>query len=262
MALQNPQLYARHIIRTAGSANLTSSVAAAAGFPITRLLDDQAKRLFKFSTSAANHTVTIDQTAAPLLCDAIIIPAGHNLGGEVIEVRSSADPASWPGTLRKSFTAAAGTGIILNEFSAFTADHIRIQFTGTGQFEFGELVLTLILALVLGPVPRFSDFAEPNFGQARMLSGEVFRNIRGSAQRAIEIEWNRLGFVDQLKLDLLASESQNGVLPVYFRSPYDDKADIPVRIIDGLIRREQDSPNPGGTGMEETLTLRLREALE
>lgn len=261
MAFQTPRIYSRHILRAAGSGNITSS-AVAAGFPLARLLDDQTKRLFKFNAAAANQHVTVDQTAAPLECDNLTIPAGHNLGGATLEVRSSADPASWPGTLRATKTVSAGSALIWRDFSAFTADHIRVQIVTSGQWQFGELVLSNLNAFTLGPKPRFVDSIVSNFGQARMLSGEVFRNIRGSAQRVIEIEWTRLDSTVQADIDAIASDTQNGVLPIYIGSPYDDKVRLPVRIVEGLIRREQDSPNPAGIGIEETLILRMREALE
>lgn len=261
MAFQTPRIYSRHILRAAGSGNITSS-AVAAGFPLARLLDDQTKRLFKFNAAAANQHVTVDQTAAPLECDNLTIPAGHNLGGATLEVRSSADPASWPGTLKATLNIAAGSALTFRDFSAFTADHIRIQIVTSGQWQFGELILSKLHAFTLGPKPPFVDTVEPNFGQADMLSREVFRNIRGSAQRLLEIEWGRLDSTVQAEIDLIASDTQNGVLPIYIGSPYDDKDRIPVRIVDGLIRREQDSPNPAGTGIDERLILKMREALE
>lgn len=260
MAFQTPTISSRHVLRAAGSANVTTSVAAAVGFPVTRLFDDQTRRLFKFSTDAVNHFVTVDQSAAPLAIDNLTIPAGHNLDGIQIEIRSVAALPFSPGTLRQTFTPS-GTGVISRDFGSFTDNFIRIVFLTTGEHEFGELVLTQRRSLALGPNPRFVDTVQPNFGQTRMLSGEVFRNVRGSAQRMIRIEWDRLDATAQAILDDIASETLDGVLPVWLESPYDNLLRIPVRIVSGL-RREQDSPNPTGTGIEERLVLEMREALE
>ncbi len=265
MAFQNPQLIYKHMLRDPG-AIITTSVAAAAGFPVTRLHDDMIQPKFKFSTSAANHHVTVDVRnltfeSGSKNFDNLIIPAGHNLAGASLEIRRSSEPATWPGTLVHSWTQS-GNGVIFRLFASVSDDHYRLQIVTSGQFEFSELIFSVRSSLVLGPTPAFSDVDEPNFGEQRMFSGEVYRNTRGDSRRRISIVWDRLDSTAQARLDDLSEATVQGTKTFWIRSPYDDKPEpIPVRS-QGTLDRVQDSPNPVATGINERFSLILLESLE
>ena len=260
MAYRNVSLMFLHAFREAPIGNLTSSTMAA-GFPASRVRDDQKNLLARFSAAAANQHFTVDRGAAATgddRVDRLIVPSGHNLSGATVEVRSSAT-GTFPGTLEHSFTA--GAGIIDETFSDVSQQHLRLEIVTSGQWELGEIIFTRTRSLVRGVNPRFQNFPRPNFAETITEAGLIYRAVNGPEQRRMVLSWQVLDPATDLDvINDLSANSLAGVLPLWLESPDDADPLFHMRI-EEAIKRVQDSPNPQGTGLTETVTLEMLEDL-
>ncbi len=93
MSYVAPIFYFLHAARAPG-ASVTLSPAAATDFPVYYSYDGRTRHLFKYGSSTANATYTVDRGAAGLeAVDTLIIAAGHNLAGSTIGVSSDDNSA-------------------------------------------------------------------------------------------------------------------------------------------------------------------------
>ena len=264
MAYQAPTLYFLHVLRTAGNGNVTITGTEETDFGQERLLDDQKLPLFKWDAGQANHSVTIDQGAAPTgnqRSDTLIIPSGHNLTGTV-QVRESSDDFSASDDLVHTFTAAAG--LIEETFSTLsenTLQYIRVIMLANAQWEIPELVLTRARTPTAGITSENFDRPVPNFADARMVTGSSFRTSKGAQVRQISMIWDRIEGTDATIFDDLVTETAGGINAFWLVPVDDGKTTVHVKIVE-LVERENSSPNPQGTGIQDEVRLEMREALE
>lgn len=258
MAYQNPTLMFLHAGRDAGASAITVTDEAS-GFPKARLIDDRQKALFKFNTSAANHTIDIDRGAEGLEgIDRLLIPTGHNLSGATVTIQ--ADTVSNFATPTALGSGAVPAGLILFGFGTNTERYLRVKIETSGQWELGEVIWTHTRAVTLGVVHRFSDRPEPNFAETTLKGAETFRQIDGPTQRRIVLEWARVSGSDLAIFDDLVSTTQAGALKFWIDGPDDSLPIVQVRAADG-IPRTNDSPIPLSE-ITERISLDLLEAIE
>ena len=122
-----------------------ASVSLAAGaadsdFPLARLYDRDIGRLFK-TTAAVTTEVLADQGASPVAVDRLLIPSGHNLDGETLDILWSTDDISY--TPAVSQWVQSGSGLINKSWAALTKRYWKFKVTSPSAApEIAELFLT------------------------------------------------------------------------------------------------------------------------
>ena len=102
-----------NLLETASS--LTDTGTPTAGYPITRLVDRNVSREYRITEDVARETIA-NGGIATLQTNALIVAAGHNVGGLAYTLAKSAAGSSY--TTVKSGDLGAGTGILVEEFTA------------------------------------------------------------------------------------------------------------------------------------------------
>lgn len=260
MAYQAVRLYFEHILKTAGASAVTVSNEDAT-LTKDRLHDGRISPLFKFGTSQANNWIDVDRGASPVGDDpdTLIVPAGHDMGGASVQIL--ADSFTPPTTVRLT-APSFPSGLAISPINpALTQRYIRFNVVTSGIWSLPELIYTESRELARGIVPDFHDRDEPNFEEIITAQGEVFRTVRGVARRAISIGFEGMKAADQTILDDLLTATGAGVDAFYLRPPDTAKTEVRVRIQPPL-QREQDSPSPVATGLEESVRIELVEVIE
>jgi hypothetical protein len=123
-----------------GSAVSLTSGAEDPGYPLYRLYDRDAGRMFR-AASAGTVEVRADQGASPRAVDRLLVPAGHNLDGATLEVLHSDDDAAYdpavPGWTQQ------GTGLVNTAWAAVAKRYWKLRITAPSSApELAELFLT------------------------------------------------------------------------------------------------------------------------
>ena len=264
-----------HALRAAGSSAISTSVAAETGYPVTNLLDDRGAALFKFSTDAAAHYIQVDRGGSLTAADAIDrawIPAGHNLEGSSIRVRSSSvvDFASDVTTLlaEDAIVASSGEGVD----RALTESHqryVRLDWpTSSGKWELGELVLTYRNTLERGPESGWEDNTLASVLVNELRSGASARVVTGANRRQLIFQYRGVSATaDLATLDAIAEDA--GKVPIlvdppFGASPPDDASTLAQQAVwcfaDTVVSRRQEPLLPAATDTPRTeYTLALIE---
>lgn len=166
----------------------TSTVTLSAGaqnpsYPLYRLYDRDIGKLFKAS-AAATLEVKIDQGASNIQAiDRLIIPAGHNLGGMTLDIKHSADDATY--TASVSQWVQSGSGLINKDWPSESKRYWKLIITSPASApEFAELFLGPAYTwqrLPSRPAGPFDDVF--NVEHAETASGQDRFLIHGSPKR-------------------------------------------------------------------------------
>lgn len=210
-----------HAARTAESASMTP--AAATGFEAYYLRDGGAAHLAKFGSSGANSRIDVNRGAGTLsTLDRLVIPSGHNLGAQTVNVYGSATGAfAGEEVTLHTFTSAAG---LLNEVLTTPSAHryLRVVFAGTGQWQLGELWIGRTVTLTQGQSSAWSDPYAPNLLYYVFDSGVTGAVELGPAVRALDFSWSGVGVRDQndiTRMEGVLSDIQYGLLTFWFQAP-------------------------------------------
>jgi len=150
MAYANPAFGILHAGAVAGFGAITPKNAMAAGQGVERLVDSRTALLAKFAASAPDHDVEVNRGTGTLeAVDRLWIPAGHNLSGSTVTVFSG---ASSPASTNRGSVVATSAAVHL-AFTSNTQRFVRVAFSGTGQWEMGELWITRYRQTVRGIDP-------------------------------------------------------------------------------------------------------------
>lgn len=202
--------------------------AVASGYERAWVADGIAGVLFRWDGSSGDQFLEWDGGASAPDRDRLIIPAGHNLDGQDLQVRGSATPitASTDGTLRHSFTAAAG---LIDESVAALSDRYvgLVAPSVAAQLELGEVFLTQIRAPAVGPAPGWSQTPIPNRFDTALRSGAIQSSVLGPARTRWRFEYHDVGGTDYTLFQDLLAETRHGADPFYFDPPTDDGAPDP-----------------------------------
>ncbi len=260
MAFRGPRFMYHHSARV-GLASLVGSTEAT-GFPRERIGDNSIRRLARWNATTGTQWIGWDGEAGHVDIDRLLIPSGHNLSGETVTVRShtSTFTAETDGTLRHSFTAAAG--LIDEEFTAITDRYLAITATAGGsQRDLAEAVLTETRTDTPGPDPGWRDEYLPNQVETELSSGATFRRARGAAKRRFAFNWHGMSGTDLAVFTDMRTETETGLYPVWVDPPEDTTSPedaIPMRII--RLELTQDYPIPMAS-IEYSVQLELEEVI-
>ena len=262
MAYRNPRFYFHHALRSAGVAALGGSAFATAN-PRAYVHDSGLGRNGTYNAAAVNQYVKADRGASYATLpqpDRLIIPSGHNLGTNTLEVRhhTSDPPDGVTGTLVYGPTAQAA-GLRVLTLTAITNRYLSITVPASGAWSFPELWLSVLRTTTRGPDPEWKDSKAANQSEAQMRSGETYRLELGPERRYFEFTYRALSGADLTVFTDMRTETRNGLFPLWVDPPDDGETAILMQIIDGL-EFEQDFPVPAN-GAQYQLTLRLLEVL-
>lgn len=259
MAFRSIRFLILHAARAAGVSGLSASHTIATANPLYLLIDDLRGVSCKFSASGSGRHFQIDRGAAGLeAIDRLIIPAGHNLSGQTVTVKSDTTTAFAPGTTRGTSGTLTSAQVDF-ALTPYTDRYTRVEISGTGTWEVPELVLTRTRTPTAGIAGEYQDDDLPNVVPVVTRSGTVATLVRGEAGRVWRVEWQLVdGSVDKaLFLEVLAAQAAGLVL--YIDPPDDSEAAVPVIVSD--VSRTQDHPNPKSGGIAYRYTMTLSEAL-
>jgi len=260
MAYRAPFFYFLHAGRTAGVANVASNPAAATGFPLHYSIDGRGQSLFKFASSGAGSTYTVDRTAGGLeAVDALLIPSGHNLGSQTITVESDDNSGFSSATTLYNSTVAAG--LIEKTLTSSTERYLRITFGGTGQWELGEVMFSRKRTTSSYVIADWSIPKASNVNVTRWPSGVIGATALGPDLQRGTLTFRWVSGSDRTMFDELQAACGNFKAPVYVALP-DDTLATTLMLIDGDLNEwKQDSVNPQGTGPTYTISMDLIEAV-
>lgn len=268
MAWRAPRISWLHLLRTAGSAAIASENSVAADGPLAYLLDERLGARMRFATSESDHrlTITVPATAAyyPAAAAAfrpsinrLWIPAGHNLAGATLTLRGSDDSGFAVSTVLLNASPVVGAGAISREWSAGVDDfaYLRLEFGGTGAWEFGELVLSETVALERGPAPAWEDRLEAVQESVTLASGEEYVVRHGAPRRRLGYELARPPAGDEAAWLWPQRAPERAFL---FDPPFDGEAPIFVRPV-SIGRRQGHARPPRFATPAWDLSVALRE---
>jgi hypothetical protein len=153
------------------------------------LIDDRAGSLCTFAGSAADHYYQIDRGATGL--DAItrlIIPSGHNLGGNTITLQADDDVAFGSATALLT-TSAVAAGLIDKTFASNQERYLRLSINGTGTWAVPELVFTNTRTTTRGPEQGWVDMLLHNTLDFTKESGSIASLALGADRRLFELTY-------------------------------------------------------------------------
>jgi hypothetical protein len=250
VAYRNPAFLVRNRVADAGASAITSSTTAT-GQGKERLIDSRIAKLARFNASAANQFFEVDFGSAVSI-DRMVIPVGHNLNGCSVELL--ADTTATPTTVRDSFTA--GSGVIDRSFGPHSYRYWRIKFVTSGQWELGEWVLGDYQQTAEGIVQEWSAPRKSSVRVKEFPSREALL-IEAAVRRRFEMTHQACSAADLAIYDEVLDRGVGR--PFWFWSP-DDSLTSPLFVrLEDDADREQDSPNPKGTGPTYTVSLAMRE---
>ncbi len=112
------------------SSTVTLSAGAAdASYPLYRLWDRDIGRPFK-AADTSTLEIKIDQGAAPLAIDRLIVPAGHNMAGMTLDLQYSDDNVTYTSALGAPFVQP-DTGLIQKSFASSAHRYWEFAISGT-----------------------------------------------------------------------------------------------------------------------------------
>lgn len=266
MAYRNPRFYFHHALRSAGVAAIGGSTFATVNGVLSRgyVHDSGLGRLGTFNAAAVNQYVKADRGSGYALLpslDRLIIPSGHTISTNTLEVRShtSDPPDGVTGTLRYGPTAQAAGLRVLTLTSPILTRYLSITVPSSGAWSFPELWLSQLRTTTRGPDPKWTDAKVGNQFEASMRSGETYRLELGAERRLFEFTYRALSGADLAVFTEMRTETRNGIFPLWVDPPDDAESAIPMQILGGL-EFEQDFATPS-VGPQYAVKLRLLEVL-
>lgn len=263
MAYRNPQYYFHHTLRSAGVAAIGGSTFSTTQ-PRAYVHDSGGGRNGAFNAAAVNQFVKADRgTGFATLpsCNRLIIPSGHTLSTNTLEVRhhTSDPPDGVTGTLIYGPTAQAAGLRRLTLSTPLTNRYVSVTVPASGAWAFPELWITEMRQTTRGPDPSWKDAKVANQFEASMRSGETYRLELGTERRFFEFTYRALSGADLIVFTDMRTETRNGLYPLYVGPPDDSEEVIMMQILGGL-EFEQDFEVPSN-GAQYQLTIRLLEVL-
>jgi hypothetical protein len=261
VAYRNPRYYFHHALRSSGV--LGGSTFSATN-PRAYVHDSGLGRLGTFNAAAVNQFVKADRGtgfASLPTPDRLIIPSGHTLSTNTLEVRhhTSDPPDGVTGTLVYGPTAQAAGLRVLTLGTAISNRYCSITVPASGAWSFPELWLSVERTTVRGLDPDWKDSKVANQFEAQMRSGETYRLELGSERRYFEFTYRAISGADLLVFTDLRTETRNGLFPFYVDPPDDTESAILMQLLGGL-EFTQDFSVPT-SGAQYSVTLRLLEVL-
>ena len=262
MSYVNPIFIYLHALRD-GTVTVRNE---ATDFPKERLFDDLIGPLFKFSTSATNHWVAVDQGAVATgvnIINQLVIGKGHNIGGVTIQMEESTTGA-WAAeetNMGGSFVVDAGTGSYRKGLTAATKRYVRMRITTSGQWELSEVYFSHANTPTRGPTQRWTQGFEPNVVLSELRSGVVYGVSRGDTKQVWEISHVLMTDADRdMVTKTLLDATRQGAAPWWYISP-DSGFPLVLVELDGPIRIEQDTQVPKADGPRWRVSMRMVEAV-
>lgn len=250
MAYRNPAFLVANRVAVAGAAAISSSTLAT-GEGKERLVDGRLARLARFNAAAANQFLEVDLGSA-LSSNRLVIPAGHNLSGCSIELRAGA--ATNPATVIASVTPAS-SALVDVSFGAASHRFWRLVFITSGQWALGEWVLGTYAQTTTGVVSTWGNtIREPVLVET--FPTREASILEGPARRELALEHRALTGADLATYDAVLASGRSSA---FWHWPVDDALGPLLVKLSDAPRREQDSPNPKGTGTTYKVALELLE---
>jgi len=175
--------------------------AADANYPLWRLYDRNIGRMFK-AVAAVTLTVRIAQGATVLPVDRLIIPAGHNLSGMVLDIKWSDDDVTYTAATAQWICA---TGDIDKSWVSLTKQYWKFIITSPGVIpSFHELFLTSTYTWEKNP-PRPTGELNPIFNVERLQSsgGQARYLTHGALKRQRSYQMPRCGEAQKTNIEAL-----------------------------------------------------------
>ncbi len=139
-------------------------------------------------SASATREYSITGGISSVSVSALIIAAGHSIGGLAYTLAKSADGSSW--TTVSSGTLAAGTGTIVIEFAATTGAHWKLALPDSTDAVLTEIFLTNIYTFTRNPArPSGALETKYNVETTETYSGSPRYIDRGDARRVREYDF-------------------------------------------------------------------------
>lgn len=213
MTWRNASYSYLHAARTAGAAAITPNATVSTDFPKENLIDDRMTTLFKWTNSAADHTIDIDLGASgPTGLNRLYIPIGHNLNGMKIRVDEDddSDYSSMVNLHATELLSSDDAVDITFDQAASSERYLRVSFPdNAGAHEIGQLwITTKVILTKQGPDRHWIDELLPN-----VIQFEDGSTIQEDVdQRFVEYTYRALG---RTPADLTAIEALVAAVSTY-----------------------------------------------
>jgi len=169
------------------ASSVTDTGTPTTGYPITRLYDRNVAREYRITEDVARETIATGGVSA-ISINALIIAAGHNVGGLAYTLEKSANGSSW--TTVSTGTLPEGAGIIVVEFAATTGAYWRLTLPTNQDVAMTELLLTEIYTVERNPArPGGALETRLNVSTEETGAGSAKYIEHGPARRRRSYEW-------------------------------------------------------------------------
>lgn len=249
MTWQNFQYAFLHAARDAGAANLFAFSSRADGHPLAFAIDDRAGSYVTFAAASASQYIQMDRGAAGLeAIERLIIPAGHNLDGVEVRVRSATDVGITAGVTLLVDSVTMDAGIVDEDFDASsTQQYVRIDFPNDNfKPQITQLVYTRTRTTTRGPEQGWVDMLRHNTLDFPMESRAIASLSLGADQRFFELAYRDVRDSADLAVfsELLAEVGTSR--PFWVDEPFTDADPIWMKLTEDS-RQLQDPEAPAAT---------------
>lgn len=195
MSFRQIRVYYFNFVRDGtGISGLVSNNTVDPGFPLDFLIDNRNTTKMKFASAESDHWINIDLGSGHTeSVNHLIIPAGHNLNGEDIDLFSGASPSPTTPTRISGPVTIATDGVISISFSGQTHRYWRLDFQTSGAHELPQFILSQQYTFDAGPnMRRAEDSFRHSFQRFEQPSGITPTLERGVRRRIMEVIFERV----------------------------------------------------------------------
>ena len=253
MAYRNPAFLTPNRVAVAGAAaiSVVSGAAFAAASPKERLVDGRRSRNAS-PTTTGRWEIGVD-LGASFSCNRCIIPLGHNLNGATVQVWTYT--SQWTGAVNRA-SVVAGSGLLEISFASVASRYWSLDLVPTGTvWQLPEWVLGLYEQTSTGVVSAWgSRLVEPVLVQPFPTREATV--LEAAARRELDLGHRALAGADLAIYDAVLASGRS---TPFWHWPVDDALGPMLVKISGTPSREQDSPNPRGTGTTYRVGLTMLE---
>lgn len=237
MAWRSERYCFKHYIRDEGAANITGANAFSTTQPKEHLIDNRAGSLCTFAATASDHYIQWDVSSSAL-ANRLWIPAGHNMAGWDIRVRTADDAAITTNVVTIIDPAVAYTeggaggqsvpaGALDFTFSNNGDDYVRIDWPNETTINpaLGEILYTRTRTLTTGIEPGWRNEVVPNVELNTLRGGGQPVLVEGANQKALEFRYRAVTDATDLTI-LNAVIALNASAPILVDPPFDTESAV------------------------------------
>jgi len=256
MAYRNPAFLPTNRVAVAGASAISvlTGAAFAAANPKERLIDGRISRNAK-AASAGAWEIGVD-LGSSISCNRVVVPVGHNLSGATVQVYTYTAFGPPTGSVQRA-SVVAGAGAIDISFAAVASRYWSLYVpTVTLAWELPEWILGTYAQTSTGVVSTWGVSIEEPVLVAPFPTREA-TVLEAAARRTLSLGHRALAGADLAIYDDVIALGRSRA---FLHWPVDDSLASPLLVkLEGRPTRDQDSPNPRGTGPTYRVELEMLE---